>query len=149
MNQLISKIKEALISVLPVTLIVLFLSFTPIINLTSYELIVFIISAIILIVGIGFFNLGADIAMQPMGEQVGSSLIKTKKLPLILGVCFILGLLITIAEPDLSVLANQVAGAIDGTLLIVTIGIGVAIFLVLSILKIIFRKDLSSMLLFL
>ena len=108
MNQLISKIKEALISVLPVTLIVLILSFTPIINLTSYELIVFIISAIILIVGIGFFNLGADIAMQPMGEQVGSSLIKTKKLPLILGVCFILGLLITIAEPDLSVLANQV-----------------------------------------
>ena len=145
MNQLISKIKEALISVLPVTLIVLILSFTPIINLTSYELIVFIISAIILIVGIGFFNLGADIAMQPMGEQVGSSLIKTKKLPLILGVCFILGLLITIAEPDLSVLANQVAGAIDGTLLIVTIGIGVAIFLVLSVLKIIFRKDLSSM----
>ena len=54
MNQLISKIKEALISVLPVTLIVLILSFTPIINLTPYELIVFIISAIILIVGIGF-----------------------------------------------------------------------------------------------
>ena len=148
MYQLLAKIKEALVSVLPVTLIVLILSFTPIINLTPYELMVFVISALILIIGIGLFNLGADIAMQPMGEQVGSTLIKTRKLPLILGVCFILGLLITIAEPDLSVLANQVAGAIDGTLLIITIGIGVAIFLVLSVLKIIFKKDLSSMLLF-
>ena len=148
MNQLISKIKEALISVLPVTIIVLILSFTPIINLTPYELIVFIVSAVILIIGIGLFNLGADIAMQPMGGHVGSSIIKTRKLPLILGVSFILGLLITIAEPDLSVLANQVAGTINGTLLIITIGIGVAFFLVLSILKIIFKKDLSSMLLF-
>ena len=86
---LFSKIKEALISIMPVTLIVVILNFTPLINLSSYELIVFIISALLLILGIGLFNLGADLSMQPMGEQVGSSLMKTRNLPLILIVCFV------------------------------------------------------------
>ena len=147
-KQLFGKIKEALISVLPVTLIVIILYFTPLVNLTSQELIAFIISAVLLIIGISLFNLGADLAMQPMGEQVGSSLMKTKKLPLILGVCFVMGLLITIAEPDLTVLGSQVKDVINPTLLIVTIGIGVGIFLVLSVLKIIFKKDLSHLLMF-
>ena len=84
--------------------------------------------------------------MSPMGEQIGSSLVKTKKIFLILFVCFILGLLITIAEPDLSVLANQVKEAIDPTLLIVTIGIGVGLFLVLAVCKIIFKMELTQLL---
>ena len=79
-----SKIKEAVISILPVTLMIILLSFTPLYSLKSSELITFIISAIVLMLGIGLFSLGADIAMQPMGETVGSSLIKTKKLPLII-----------------------------------------------------------------
>ena len=107
-NHLISKIKEALISILPVTLIVTILNFTPLINLTLHEVTIFLVCSLLLILGIGLFNLGADLAMQPMGEQVGSSLMKTKKIPLILIVCFVLGVLITIAEPDLTVLANQV-----------------------------------------
>lgn len=145
---LITKIKESTLSVLPVTIIVIILYFTPLVNLTFNELIIFLVSAILLILGIGLFSLGADIAMQPMGEQVGSTLIKTKKLLLILFVCFIMGVLITIAEPDLTVLANQIKDVINGTTLIITTGVGVGLFLVLAILKVIFKKNLNSMLMF-
>ena len=79
MSSLFLKIKEALVSVLPVALIVIILNFTPLVNLSGIELIIFIVSAFLLIAGIGLFNLGADMAMQPMGEQIGTSLIKTKK----------------------------------------------------------------------
>ena len=131
-NHLISKIKEALISILPVTLIVTILNFTPLINLTLHEITIFLVCSLLLILGIGLFNLGADLAMQPMGEQVGSSLMKTKKIPLILIVCFVLGVLITIAEPDLTVLANQVEKIITPFVLIVVVGIGVGTFLVIA-----------------
>ncbi len=142
------KIKEALMSVLPVTIIVIILYFTPLVHLTNYELIVFIVSAIFLILGIGLFNLGADLAMQPMGEQVGASLMKSKKVKIIVVVCFIMGVLITIAEPDLSVLAAQVSEVINPLALMLSVGVGVGLFLVLAILKIIFKRDLSMMLMF-
>jgi hypothetical protein len=117
---------------------VLILSFTPIVNLSITETVVFAVSAIFLIIGIGMFNLGADLAMTPMGEQVGAGLTKSKKLSLLLSVAFIMGLLITIAEPDLSVLASQVESAgINGTLLIVTVGLGVGLFLLISILALV------------
>ena len=141
---LLSKIKESLISVLPVTLIVILLNFTPLINLEIKEVITFSISAVFLILGIGFFTLGADIAMTPMGEHVGSGLTKSKNLKLLLIICFALGLLITVAEPDLTVLAEQVGS----DLIIIFVGLGVGLFLVLSILKIIFKKDLASMLVY-
>lgn len=147
-RQLWHKIKEALVSVIPVTIIVLLLNLTPLINLSGYEMAVFSISAIFLILGIGLFNLGADMAMQPMGEQIGSSLMKTNKIKIIVLVCFIMGVLITIAEPDLTVLANQVGAVIKPMVLIVSIGLGVGLFLVLAVLKIIFKKDLSMMLMF-
>ena len=137
------KIKEALMSVLPVTIIVIILYFTPLVHLTNYELIVFIVSAIFLILGIGLFNLGADLAMQPMGEQVGASLMKSKKVKIIVIVCFIM-----IAEPDLSVLAAQVSEVINPLALMLSVGVGVGLFLVLAILKIIFKRDLSMMLMF-
>lgn len=146
--QLWHKIKEALISVLPVTLIVVILHFTPLVSLTNYELIVFLGSAVVLVFGIGLFNLGADLAMQPMGEQVGASLMKTKKVKIITLVCFVMGVLITIAEPDLSVLADQVSSVIDSWTLMLSIGVGVGLFLVFALLKIIFKKDLSMLLMF-
>ncbi len=133
-------------SVLPVTIIVIILYFTPLVHLTNYELIVFIVSAIFLILGIGLFNLGADLAMQPMGEQVGASLMKSKKVKIIVVVCFIMG--VTIAEPDLSVLAAQVSEVINPLALMLSVGVGVGLFLVLAILKIIFKRDLSMMLMF-
>ena len=151
---LLSKLKEAVTSVAPVTLIVIIISLTPAVSLTATETAAFIISAIALIAGIALFNLGADLAMTPMGEQMGSGLTKSKKLWILIGVCFIMGLLITIAEPDLTVLANQVKDIMPGggdtgsTLLIVTVGAGVGIFLVLAVLKIIFHKDLSMLIMF-
>ncbi len=145
---LLKKLNEALVSVLPVSAIVFLLNLTPIVNFTGTEMTVFLISSAFLILGIGLFNLGADIAMTPMGEHIGAGLAKSKKIMLLLSVCFLMGLLITVAEPDLSVLAGQVKEMINPTLLIVTVGIGVGIFLVLSVLKIIFRKQLSSLLIF-
>jgi hypothetical protein len=143
-NLLFSKIKESLISVLPVTLIVILLNFTPLINLELKEVLAFSISAIFLILGISFFTLGADVAMTPMGEYVGSGLTKAKNLKLLLLICFALGLLITVAEPDLTVLANQVGSK----LIIIFVGLGVGLFLVVSILKIVFRRDLAAVLLY-
>ena len=145
---LLHKFKESAVSVLPVAALVVLLNFTPIIDLSGKEIAVFLISAIFLIIGIGMFNMGADLAMTPMGEQIGAGLTKSRSIKLLLSVCFLMGLLITIAEPDLSVLAAQVANAINGTLLIVSVGVGVGIFLLLSVIKIIFKKPLSSMLLF-
>lgn len=145
---LMLKLKEATVSVMPVTLIVLFLYFTPFVDLTAKELTVFLISAVFLTVGIGFFSLGADVAMTPMGEKVGSGLTKSRNLPLLLSVAFVMGLLITIAEPDLTVLAEQLQAVINPTTLIVTVGVGVGIFLLVSVLKIVIKTDLSLLITF-
>lgn len=148
LKSLLDKTKEAMISVLPVVFLVLIIYFTPLVSFTATELLVFLICALLLILGIGLFNLGADLAMTPMGEHVGSGLTKTGKLQILLSVCFIMGLLITIAEPDLSVLAGQVSAVMNSTLLIFTVGMGVGLFLLLSIVKIVFKKNLSMLLMF-
>ena len=148
MKELWAKIEEALISALPITAIVYIMALFPIFDfdLSAVELITFTVGAVLLILGIGLFNLGADLAMTPMGAHVGAGLSRQKKLMLLLLVCFVLGMLITIAEPDLQVLANQVSAVINGSLLIYTVGLGVGAFLVISILKIVFRKSLSHIL---
>ncbi len=148
LNILLKKIKESLVSVIPVVAIVFLLNLTPLINFTGSEISAFLISAVFLILGIGLFNMGADIAMTPMGEHIGSGLTKLKKPMLLLAVCFAMGILITVAEPDLSVLAGQVKEIINSTALILTVGVGVGIFLLLSVLKIIFKKPLSSLLMY-
>ncbi|MCH5148935.1 MAG: DUF1538 domain-containing protein [Clostridiales bacterium] len=142
------KLKESLISVLPVAAIVLILSFTPLLELSVTETVAFAVCAVFLILGIGLFNLGADLAMTPMGEHVGSGLTKSKKILVLISVCFVMGVLITVAEPDLSVLAGQVKAVMNDTVLIISVGVGVGIFLVLAILKIIFKKSLSLLLMF-
>ena len=146
MKELKAKILEALISALPITAIVYLMALLPWFDFTTAELITFSIGAVLLVVGIGLFNLGADLAMTPMGTHVGAGLSRQKKLWLLLAVCFVLGMLITVAEPDLQVLANQVSTVMNGTLLIYTVGIGVAAFLLLAVLKIVFRKSLSNIL---
>ena len=142
------KLKESFASVLPVTLIVLVLSFTPLVDFSLKQLVVFCICAVFLVIGIGLFNLGADLAMTPMGEHVGSGLTKSRKLLLLVSVCFVMGVLITVAEPDLSVLAEQVKNAVEPVLLIVTVGIGVGLFLLLAIMKVVWKKDLSTIIIF-
>ena len=146
LKELWGKIKEALISALPVTAIVYILALTPLFDLSATELITFSVSAVLLVLGIGFFSMGADLAMTPMGAHVGSGLSRQKKLGLLLGVCFVLGMLITIAEPDLQVLAGQVSAVMNGTVLIYAVGLGVGLFLIIAILKIVFRKSLSQIL---
>lgn len=145
---LLSKLKESIISILPVTLIVLILSFTPAVDLTPTETLVFCLCAVNLILGMTFFNLGADIAMTPMGTQVGTGLTKSKKVWLLVLVCLIMGVLITVAEPDLSVLAEQVSSVINSTALIICVGVGVGILLVIGVLKIVFHVNLSLLLMF-
>ena len=148
MSVLLKKIKEALVSVLPVAAIVCLLNLTPLVHFTGLEIGVFLVSAVFLILGIGLFSMGADMAMTPMGEYTGAGLTKSKKLLLLVSVCFLMGLLITVAEPDLTVLAGQVKDVLNSTLLIICVGVGVGMFLVLSVLKMVFHKPLSSMLLY-
>ncbi len=146
LKELKAKILEALVSALPITLIVYLVALSPIMDFTSTELITFTVGAVLLILGIGLFNLGADLAMTPMGSSVGAGLSKQRKLGLLLSVCFVMGLLITVAEPDLQVLAKQVGAVMNGTLLIYTVGVGVGLFLVVAVLRIVFRKTLGSIL---
>lgn len=145
---LFSKLKESVVSVLPVTAIVLILNCTPLVHFTAQETWIFIFCAIALIIGMALFNLGADIAMTPMGEQIGSGLSKTGKFSTLLIVCFLMGVLITVAEPDLSVLAAQVKDVISSGVLIITIGVGVGVFLMIAVLKTVFRVSLSALLTF-
>ena len=145
---LLTKLKEAAVSVFPVTAIVVLLNITPLVNFTGTETLVFLLCACALVLGIALFNLGADMAMTPMGEQVGSGLPKSGKFKLLFVICFIMGLFVTIAEPDLSVLASQVKDLINGTTLIVTIGVGVGLFLVLGVARVVFRLHLAHLMTF-
>ncbi|MBQ7299508.1 MAG: DUF1538 domain-containing protein [Clostridia bacterium] len=148
LKALSSKLQEALISVLPVACIVFLLYLSPFTTLSNQELCVFFVTTVLLILGIGLFNLGADLAMTPMGEQVGVGLTKSRKTLLLLTISFLLGVLITVSEPDLTVLAAQLKELINGDLLIWTVGIGVGLFLTLSVIKIICKIRLSSLLMY-
>ena len=110
------KLLEALQAVLPIVAIVLVLCFT-IAPVSPSILLCFLLSAVLIVVGIMFFTLGAEMSMTPMGERVGAVLTRSRKLPVILGVGFLLGFLITISEPDLQVLANQVPSIPNQTLI--------------------------------
>ena len=138
------KILESLHAVVPVTLIVLALGMT-IVPMELSTLLLFLVGAVFLIVGMGFFTLGADMAMMSIGEQVGTQLTRSKKLWLIVIACFAIGVVITIAEPDLQVLARQTP-AVPDLVLILTVAVGVGFFLVLSFLRILFAWNLSWLL---
>ena len=145
---LMNKLWEALVSVLPVAALVLLLSFTPFAPLSWLQRAVFAVSALLLVLGIGLFNLGADLAMTPMGRHIGEGPAKSNKLGALVCICFLMGVLITVAEPDLSVLAGQISAVINPTLLIATVGVGVGLFLALAIIRIVTRTDLTALLLF-
>ena len=146
LKELKDKILEALYSALPITVLVYLMALTPWFDFSTVELITFTAGAVLLVLGIGLFSMGADLAMTPMGTHVGSGLSKQRKLGLLLFVCFVLGMLITIAEPDLQVLANQVSAVMNGTVLVYAVGFGVGAFLVIAVLKIVFRKSLGTIL---
>ena len=103
-SRLNAKLREGIAAVLPIALIVMLLCFT-ITPISTDLMLAFVIGTAMLIVGLGLFTYGAEASMTPMGNYIGAKLTKSRNLPLILGVSFLLGVIITIAEPDLQVLA--------------------------------------------
>ena len=144
-SRLIEKSRETLKAVLPIILIVLLLSFT-IAPISTEILMEFLIGAVMLIVGMLFFSIGAEMAMTRMGERVGTIMTKTKKLYAIILISFLLGFVITISEPDLQVLAQQVA-SIPNLVLILAVAAGVGLFLVFALLRMLLRIPLAPLLL--
>ena len=138
------KLLEALQAVLPIAAIVLVLCFT-IAPVSPSILLCFLLGAAMIVLGIMFFTLGAEMSMTPMGERVGAVLTRSRKLPVILGVGFLLGFLITISEPDLQVLANQVP-SIPNQTLIFSVAAGVGLFLTVAFLRMLLGVALPPLL---
>ncbi len=138
------KLLEALQAVLPIVAIVLVLCFS-IAPVSPSILLCFLLGAAMIIVGIMFFTLGAEMSMSPMGERVGAVLTRSRSVPLIIGVGFALGFLITISEPDLQVLANQVP-SIPNMTLILSVAAGVGFFLVVAFLRMLLGIALPKLL---
>lgn len=141
---LYEKLKESLASVLPITAIVFVLCFT-VVPVPTDILISFILGAIMLILGMGLFTLGTDLAMTPIGSEVGSAITRSRKLWFIALISLIVGIIITIAEPDLQVLAEQVPN-IPNMTIIITVAVGVGVFLVIAMLRIVFKVPLNYLL---
>ena len=143
-NALKDKIFESLTSILPIALIVMGLSIivTP---LETGTFVLFIVGVFLLIVGLGSFMLGADMSMLVIGEKIGSTITHSRKIWLIALISFIIGIIVTIAEPDLQILANQVS-AVNNYLFIVTVAVGVGLFLMIAMLRIVFRVRLNILL---
>ncbi len=140
----LEKFKEAAASVLPITLIVALMGFT-FVPLQADLMLSFLIGTLMLIIGMGLFTVGSDVSMTPIGSHMGAKLTKSRNLPLILGVSLLLGVAITVSEPDLTVLADNVP-AIDTLVLMVTVGVGVGVFLMLSMVRILFHIPLKWLL---
>ena len=131
---LLEKLKEAAASVLPISLIVLTICFV-LVPVDTGLMLSFVLATAMLILGMGLFTLGAEMSMSKIGNYMGAKLTKSRRLGLILIVSFLLGVAITVAEPDLQVLAANVP-EIDKTVLILTVSVGVGIFLMLCMVRI-------------
>ena len=138
------KLLEALQAVLPIAAIVLILCFS-IAPVSPSILLCFLLGAAMIVVGIMFFTLGAEMSMTPMGERVGAMLTRSQNIFLIIGAGFLLGFLITISEPDLQVLANQVP-SIPNMTLILSVAVGVGLFLVMAFLRMLLSIPLPRLL---
>lgn len=138
------KIRESLSAVIPITGIVLMLSIF-LIPMELGSVVMFLTGALMLIVGMGFFQLGAEMAMTPLGEGVGVQISKMKKLLTVLLTGFLMGVIITVSEPDLQVLAGQVP-SVPNMVLIMTVAVGVGLFLALAIVRIRYKISLSMLL---
>ena len=136
---------EASRAVLPIVGIVLILCFS-ISPISPSILLCFLLGAVLLMVGMMFFTLGAEISMSPMGERIGTCLTKSKNLFVLLFLAFFLGFIITISEPDLQVLAQQVP-AVPNAVLILAVAVGVGCFLAIALLRMLFGIPLPQMLL--
>lgn len=141
---LFEKLKESLSSVLPIAGIVFLLCFS-LVPVSNDLLMGFVLGTIMLILGMGLFTLGTDLAMTPIGSHVGSAVTKSRSVWLIVFVSLVVGIFITMSEPDLQVLAEQVPG-VPNMVLIIAVAVGVGVFLVVAMLRMLFRIKLSYLL---
>lgn len=141
---LFTKVKESLASVLPIAAIVFILCFT-IVPVPTDLLMTFVVGVVMVIIGMGMFTLGADLSMTPVGEHIGSSVTRSRKLWFIVLMCFLVGAIVTISEPDLQVLAEQVPN-ISNQVIVFSVAGGVGLFLVIAMLRILFHWRLSYLL---
>ena len=141
---LLEKLKEAAASVLPISLIVLTICFV-LVPVDTGLMLSFVLATAMLILGMGLFTLGAEMSMSKIGNYMGAKLTKSRRLGLILIVSFLLGVAITVAEPDLQVLANQVP-AIENNVIIWSVAVGVGVFLVIALLRIVLGIQLRWLL---
>lgn len=144
------KLKEVSMSVIPVSIIVLIINFT-LVSMEKEVIFRFIIGSILIIVGLTIFLLGVDIGITPLGAKVGSSLAKSNKLWIVGISGLVLGFFISIAEPGLLVLGNQVEivtnGSITATTLFVVVSVGLAVMISLGFLRIFYNVSLRTVLL--
>ena len=143
-QELLEKLKEAAASVLPISLIVLAICFV-LVPVDTGLMLSFVLATALLILGMGLFTLGAEMSMSKIGNYIGAKLTKSRNMSLLLAVRFLLGVAITVAEPDLQVLAANVP-EIDKTVLILTVSVGVGIFLMLCMVRILFGISLRLLL---
>lgn len=141
---LLEKLKESAFSVIPIMILVLILNHT-LAPMPFWSMILFFFSAFLMILGITLFNMGVDVSLIPIGEHIGSSLVKSRNLLFIIFMTFLIGLIITVAEPDLLVLAGQINGVPD-SVIILSVSIGVGLALVAAFLRILFQVPLSYIL---
>ena len=151
-----SKLIEAFISVIPISILVIILfclqysSIVPSEAITTNELITFLISLIALIFGMALFSLGSDVAMSKVGHYIGASVTKKQSIIFMAVIAFLLGMMITLAEPDLTVLGDLLNKYVNAWILKVTIGVGVGIFsfMLLFLVLLVYLKEKVEMLLF-
>ena len=143
-NLIKMKFHESLTSILPIAAIVMALSVT-LTPLSPGVFLMFLLGVLCLIAGLAVFTMGAEMSMQTLGSKLGASLGSSGKVWLIALISFVIGILVTISEPDLQILADQVSG-VDNMLLILTVSVGVGIFLAIAMLRIVFHVSLSLLL---
>ena len=142
---LLNKLKETAVSVLPVMAIVLFLGLT-FVPLDKHLLARFIAGGLLLIIGLTIFLLGVDLGIQPMGERCGAELTKKRSLILLLAVAFIIGFIVTAAEPDIQVFGDQVRGVfpfVNKLSITFVIAAGVGLFIMLGLLRTVLNFSLK------
>ena len=144
LEKLREKLTESLQAVLPIVCIVLLLCFS-VAPISPSILLCFLMGAVMIVLGLMFFTLGAETSMTPMGERVGAAMTRTRKVWMIVSISFILGFIITISEPDLQVLAQQVP-SIENAVIVLSVALGVGLFLVVALLRMLFSIPLNKLL---
>lgn len=147
MRVLLDKLKEVLYTVLPIAIIVIILHFT-ITPLETHMILKFLVGTVIIIIGLSIFLFGVDIGITPIGNNIGSSLIKTNKILMLTAVGLVLGFIISAAEPDLHILARQVdlvtSGRVSKTAIVVVVSVGLGSTIVLGLARIVYNVSLRA-----